>query len=340
MSADHLREHPGVKMPYFPLPKPTFPQRWKCVQLQIPDHESWELLFREALRTLYGRWFNWERDAGKNGRKIAKVWQHIESTITDCGNSGDGAGENDDCCEPDSDILDAFDIDSFEDLAQMYLNTAPFIGQIVIAIAPPTSLGWLKLDGSVVNKADYPQLFDLLAAYVSHDDTTFVLPNFGSRVPMGAEEGGLVGSVLQLNGTAEINLTSDQLPPHHHDIPPHTHTTNPHNHDQDPHNHALTDPGHTHTTNIKQTSAAGAQSRVMTSNNSGTDGTLATSSQTTGISITDKTATNKPATVAVNASTTYLSGETGSNDPISILNPVIGVYYFIYAGINHLSQGC
>ena len=380
---DHLREHPGIKRPYFPLPNPIFPQKWKCIQLQIPDHDDWNLLFREALRTVYGRWFNWERDDTKNGSRVARMWQHIETTIKDCGDTN-GNGSEDDCeCEPDEDIYDAFDVDSIEDLAQMYLNAAPMIGQIIMAIIQPTAPGWLKCDGSTVNQIDYPQLFDILEPYVTHDATTFNLPDFRARLPIGVHEtGGEVHEPLQMEGSDTATILIGHLPAHSHEIPEHDHTSpahthtqaahnhtqdahnhtqNSHAHNQNPHTHGVTQTPHNHDIPVRLTSAVGAQAFVTTSNNSGTQSTIASGTANANITIDNATAgnqgttatnqpaiatnqpttaTNNDATVTINPKAAFDTSETGLGSPMSILNPVIGVHYFIFAGGNAAGNEC
>lgn len=208
----------------------------------------------------------------------------------------------------------------------------PFFG----ATVPPS---YLLCDGSTVNKIDYPDLYAVLAGNVPETTNTFDLPDMRLHIPMGAgieanpPDGATAVDldVLGETGLLHVTLTPGNTPPHRHTIGAHTHTTQEHNHDQTAHTHALNDPGHTHTTNTRQTSGAGAQARVMTSNNSGTDSTLATSSQTTGVSVVNQTATNQPATVSVNASSAYQSGETGQALPFDSLPPVVGVNYLIRA---------
>lgn len=86
--------------------------------------------------------------------------------------------------------------------------------------------GWLLCDGSAVSRTSYSALFAAIntAFGVGDGSTTFNLPDFRGRVPLGAGAGaGLTARALATAGGQE-NISQ---------VPPHT--------------HSITDPGHTHT---------------------------------------------------------------------------------------------
>lgn len=95
----------------------------------------------------------------------------------------------------------------------------PFIGQILLFAFPRVPDGWLACDGSEVNIADYPSLFELLGTTYGGDGvTTFVLPDLRGRVPVHqGQGGGLTGRVIgQKLGSETVTLTTAQLPTHAH----------------------------------------------------------------------------------------------------------------------------
>jgi microcystin-dependent protein len=220
------------------------------------------------------------------------------------------------------------------------------IGGILIWFAATIPPNFLLCDGETVDKADYPALYAVLAGSVPETTNQFEVPNFNLRLAMGAGTNGIFTLALgEPVGDLEHEITTGEMPEHHHSIPAHTHTTqahthtqNAHTHIQNEHAHSATQAAHNHDVSVKQTSAAGAQATVMTSNNSGTNGLVATSNETPAITVNNTTATNQnatatnqDATVTVNQAAAADTGNTGSGTPMSILNPVRGVFYIIRA---------
>jgi microcystin-dependent protein len=103
------------------------------------------------------------------------------------------------------------------------------IGEI-IAYAGETSPNenWLVCDGSTVNKADYPDLYNIIAdLYGAATQTTCVLPNLVSRSMVGVgSAGGLPAFVIgDQGGEASHVVTVTEMPAHSHSDVGHSHTT-------------------------------------------------------------------------------------------------------------------
>ena len=159
-------------------------------------------------------------------------------------------------------------------------TTAVALTGTVIMWAAPGSApdGYLKCDGSSVNKTIYSNLWFLLGnAYGPSTDTTFTLPNFNGRMPMGDFTTGIGTN----GGSADATVVS------------HSHTATS----------SVTDPGHTHTMfngsnlNSNKNNGGIAGTDIFQTNFSNT-----TNDSTTGIS------------VSTSINTTGSSG-TGANLP-------------------------
>jgi microcystin-dependent protein len=130
--------------------------------------------------------------------------------------------------------------------------SAPTGGVILWPIGSTPS-GWLRCDGAIHNIADYPALGSLLGStYGGNGTTTFGVPDYRGRVPVGAGQGtGLTDRTLGSTFGAETYLLGlGDIPDHSHQfmIPNHTHTftSDPHTHTDNGHGHDVIDPGHDH----------------------------------------------------------------------------------------------
>jgi microcystin-dependent protein len=112
--------------------------------------------------------------------------------------------------------------------------------------------GWEPCDGSAISRTDYADLFAVIGTTygVGDGSTTFNLPNFGGRFPVGYDSGEpLWDAVGDTGGSRDAYVVSHThtMGTHIHTMPTHTHTIN--------HNHPAADSGsqsasHTHTTSV------------------------------------------------------------------------------------------
>ena len=65
------------------------------------------------------------------------------------------------------------------------------LGRVALYGGPDTPLGWLECDGRAVNRKTYARLFGIIGTFYGAGDgsTTFNLPDFRGRVPVGAGTG-------------------------------------------------------------------------------------------------------------------------------------------------------
>lgn len=106
-----------------------------------------------------------------------------------------------------SDIVD----ECSEALGSWYVPM--MIGQVSSFLGVLPS-GWLALDGSTYEEADYPELWELLDDQFKNESaSTFSLPNFGGLVPVATGNGFVVGDT---GGVGDVTLSLDQIPGHTH----------------------------------------------------------------------------------------------------------------------------
>jgi len=168
------------------------------------------------------------------------------------------------------------------------------IGQISAwAIATPPA-GWLICNGASILRSAYAALFAVLGtAYGAADGTHFNLPSYVDYSLMGA------GNIVAIGGWAGNELhaiSAAEMPVH---------------------NHGLTDPGHNHNQHIGNN----VDMRAFVAGGSGTltaTGAATSSANTmvTGNKVTGATVNN-----------------AGSGTPMSLVHPVRGAHFIIYAGV-------
>jgi microcystin-dependent protein len=186
-----------------------------------------------------------------------------------------------------------------------YYATVP-VGTILMYVGSTAPDGFLVCDGSEAPRTTYPDLnsFYFTGSYpFGNGDgvTTFNLPNFSSRFPIGAGTGvGLTDRPFKEFGGSETHvLTTSQIAPHSHTLGSHTHTGGTtgtenanHGHSRSGttdstgsfHEHNAT--GHTgHRLGVSGTGAVGTNRNT---NNNGFNGSTSSASIDSGAGTTDQ----------------------------------------------------
>ena len=94
-------------------------------------------------------------------------------------------------------------------------------GDIKLSACQSPPSGWLLCDGNAVSRAEYPKLFSAIGTlYGAGDGTsTFNLPNFKGRIPVGFDSAQTEFSALgKTGGEKNHSLTADENGPHTHEI--------------------------------------------------------------------------------------------------------------------------
>ena len=95
----------------------------------------------------------------------------------------------------------------------------PFVGEIRMFGGNFAPTGWAFCNGQLLPIAQNTALFSLLGTMYGGDGrTTFGLPNLQARSPIHQGQGpGLTPrNVGEIGGSAQVTLTADQVPTHHH----------------------------------------------------------------------------------------------------------------------------
>src|SRR5690606_812425 len=91
----------------------------------------------------------------------------------------------------------------------------PPTGTVLPYAGDAAPAGWLLCDGRAVSRTQYARLFEVIGTKfgAGNGSTTFNLPDFRGRLPMGAADGAGVGT---REGSAEASLAVANLPSHSH----------------------------------------------------------------------------------------------------------------------------
>lgn len=96
-----------------------------------------------------------------------------------------------------------------------------FMGSIMLFAGNFPPRGWMYCQGQTLQITQYQALFSLLGTYYGgNGTTTFQLPDLRSRVPVGTGQGNGLSSwqIGQIQGSETVTLTTNQLPPHNHNV--------------------------------------------------------------------------------------------------------------------------
>src|SRR5690349_13883210 len=97
----------------------------------------------------------------------------------------------------------------------------PFIGEIIMFAGNFAPRGWAFCQGQILSIAQNTALFSILGTtYGGNGQTTFALPDFRGRVPVGQGQGpGLSSYVLgEVSGTESTTLLTTNMPVHNHGL--------------------------------------------------------------------------------------------------------------------------
>jgi microcystin-dependent protein len=125
----------------------------------------------------------------------------------------------------------------YQHLAQSLINTICPTGMVICFAGPGPPANWLVCNGQLVSRTGFPALFSAIGVYWGGGDgtTTFAVPNFQGRAPIGyvnvANQGGITSRGFAAVGGEETHhLLQGEMPAHAHPLSqnPHTHQyTNP-----------------------------------------------------------------------------------------------------------------
>lgn len=94
--------------------------------------------------------------------------------------------------------------------------SAQYLGEIKMISGNVVPSGWLLCDGSLLNISQNAALYNILSTtYGGNGITTFALPDFRGRTPVGKSNTNVYG---QKGGTETIVITSDNIPIHNHTV--------------------------------------------------------------------------------------------------------------------------
>lgn len=98
-------------------------------------------------------------------------------------------------------------------------NTPPGVVNIYAGTTAPT--GWLICDGSAVSRTTYSTLFGVIGTAFGSGDgsTTFNLPNFKGRVPVGVDSNDAdFDNIGETGGEKTHTLNVNEMPSHKHQL--------------------------------------------------------------------------------------------------------------------------
>lgn len=115
-------------------------------------------------------------------------------------------------------------------------NPQPPTGSLLMYAATTAPTGWLLCDASTVSRTTYSVLFGVIGTTYGAGDgsTTFTLPDFRGRSPVGSGTGTATGATAMTLGSTPTSgaggeqthiLTTAEMPSHTHTQDAHTHSS-------------------------------------------------------------------------------------------------------------------
>jgi microcystin-dependent protein len=137
-----------------------------------------------------------------------------------------------------------------------YVQLSPLVSISSRPLLGVPEFPWLLCNGSAVSRKEFPELFSVIGEIYRVGDgcTTFNLPDYRNRVPMGSDRFNKTGA---LGGASSHTLSLNELPAHSHGKGSLATETS------GEHTHPIQDPGHTHTINYYKLSYALGTSKVQ-----------------------------------------------------------------------------
>lgn len=209
-------------------------------------------------------------------------------------------------------------LDSRVDLLEA--GSGSIIGEIRLwpVLSPPAK--WMLCQGQAISRSTYAALFAVLGDTYGTGDgsTTFNLPDFRGRAPIGAGQGsGLTNRALADSIGEEAHaLTSGENASHTHTGPSHTHTM--------AHDH--TGPSHRHTMGLGWGTTPGEDSIGFFRRAGGYDWVPATNKAGTGV-------TGASSAANTGSGGTGATGSAGSGSAHNNMQPSLGINFIIYTGV-------
>ena len=188
-------------------------------------------------------------------------------------------------------------------------------GSVTMYAAASAPTGWLLCNGAAVSRTTYAALFAVTGTTFGAGDgsTTFNLPNYTNRMPIGVGSG---YSLASTGGSATTTLSAGNLPSHSHNYSGTTGGTS------NGHTHTINDPGHAHSITTGNSGSYGGpyiQSRGGTEQGGGTNGA------STGITGTNGQSSDH----THNFSGTTDNGNGLNNTAFSTISPYLGINFII-----------
>ena len=199
--------------------------------------------------------------------------------------------------------------------AFVQVNGTPTGGLMLWPTASPPA-NWLICNGSAVSRATYATLFAVVGTTfgVGDGSTTFNLPNYTDRMPIGA---GSAYAVNAQGGAASTTLTTTELPAHSHSASSSSSSSFLGTAGQT----SNVDLSHTHSYNLGSITASGVYAQVTAVN--------AGPVNTSGASVNMNHAHAFTPVGSVSTSTSTSIGSTGSGAAFTNLPPYLGIYFII-----------